>query len=695
MFSAAVASDTITVSAGTISGNVDGGSEGDIIRVLGGTIGGTVIGGSGADTIDLRGGSIGNVDGGDDADTITLNGSVITNLLSGGDGADTITVLAGSVNAVMADGGNDKVEWRGGSITSELRTGAGSDTLDIFGVNAGGAALQAGLLVIDGGDDASSADGQIDTLNLRGVVEVLTDLQNWEAINLLNNSRAHLGPVSRRILTEQFFIQSGSVLIADSAAGGQTFTIGGSLRNEGIIDMQGAGVRYDTVAVPVTYTGGAGALVKMDTFLGERGSPSDLLKVGASTAGATGLVINNTNAGPGVFNPQGIEVVRVESVASGFTKADHFALVGGPIRKDLWVWDLGLDATRSNPGRSNADVHVLYSRPGGEVQFTPYFATGALTAFHTSLEPWIDRQLTLSNTIAVDRPVSVARKGDVPATRYIDLWAAPFGARRLQDSTSQLTFFEDTFSARTDYSQSTYGFQAGVDFISKWGGNTALMAGVFGGWLDSTISPHAISLRGRYEGGTVGAYASYMQGGLMLSAVLNANLLDFDWRASALDLKANSGVDTLGGRIEATYKLYPSVGGAAWLQPYANLAYARSSWDQFSVLATTFAIQDNESLLGRLGLRVGADVRTGQSLLNVFAGAGVVYEFNDTNKADIVSGGFTLPLAHNFDATSLELQGGVKWTDVGKGLSLSITSTGRFSEDVQEYGGKATVNFQF
>lgn len=28
-------------------------------------------------------------------------------------------------------------------------------------------------------------------------------------------------------------------------------------------------------------------------------------------------------------------------------------------------------------------------------------------------------------------------------------------------------------------------------------------------------------------------------------------------------------------------------------------------------------------------------------------------------------------------------------------VSLSVTSTGRFSEDVQAYGGKATLNYQF
>jgi outer membrane autotransporter protein len=387
----------------------------------------------------------------------------------------------------------------------------------------------------------------------------------------------------------------------------------------------------------------------------------------------------------------------VES-SPGNTAADHFFLVGGPIQKDLWIWDLALDDTRSNPGRANADVHVLYSRPTDIVQFTPYFGTAALTAFHSSLEPWIDRQHTLADTFALKGSLAVGLKDAAPIARttYVDVWAAALGTHRDEDDTSRLKFFGKTFSSQMNYGQTTYGFQAGIDFISNMGGGKALMVGAFGGFLNSNVSPDTVPVRGEFEGGTVGVYASYMQGGLMLSSVVKADLLDFDWRAQvpSQDLKASSHVDTFGWRLEAAYKQFLTPGGA-WFEPYANLTYAKSNWDQFTVLATTFAIDDNDSLLGRLGLRVGADVRGNQSLFKVFAGAGVAHEFKGENGADIISGGFTLPLTHKVDDTSLELQGGFKWTDIGRGLSLSITSTGRFSEDTQEYGAKATVNYQF
>jgi outer membrane autotransporter protein len=330
---------------------------------------------------------------------------------------------------------------------------------------------------------------------------------------------------------------------------------------------------------------------------------------------------------------------------------------------------------------------VLYSRPTDIVQFTPYFGTAALTAFHGSLEPWLHRQHTLTDALEMSDVAPPAH------SHYVDIWASPFGNRRVEDSVSELTYFKKTFSASMNYDQATYGVQGGIDFIARLGGNDAIMLGVFGGYLNSEITPDTVPVRGKFEGGSVGAYVSGKQGNLMLSALFKADLLDFDWTAPTLNESASSHVNVYGGRVEAALK-QPVGARAAWVEPYGNLTYAKSDWDQFSVLATTFAIHDNDSLLGRLGLRVGTDVRGTENMLKVFAGVGVAHEFFGSNHADIVSGGFTLPLVHNLDPTSLELQGGLNWTNA-RGLSLSLTSSGRFSEDVQEYGGKAALNRKF
>src|SRR5690606_18509883 len=144
---------------------------------------------------------------------------------------------------------------------------------------------------------------------------------------------------------------------------------------------------------------------------------------------------------------------------------------------------------------------------------------------------------------------------------------------------------------------------------------------IFGGYLASKMKADLFALSGEFEGGSVGAYVNYLHGGWMLSGVIKADFLDFDWQATSLGLQAKTDVTTVGGRIEAAYK--HRFGDTGWIEPYANLTYAESSWDKFDVLATTFDLDGNNSLLGRIGLRVGADVKAANSTFKIFAGAGI------------------------------------------------------------------------
>lgn len=712
--------DTITMNGGTVAANVDGEGGVDTIAILGGTVGANVLGGLGGDSMTVNGGSVtGDVSGEDDNDDIFItSGSVGGNVL-GGTGEDEVDLGGGTValnvdtgadndevtlhgtavsGDVLTQAGNDTMNWTAGSVAAgrTINMGADTDSLDIFGTAAAGTALQAALASLDGGDDAASADGQVDTLNLHGVVETLTQMNNWEFINLLENSRGDLGAVSRTITTEIFSIDATSALIAGAGVGGQVYTIDGILANAGGLAMSDGGAFYDEVATTSDYQATTGALASYDTFLGAAGSPSDLLRVGGATTGdPTGLVIFDTNPGASAFNPLGIELVRVEGPA-GSTAVEDFFLVSGPIEKGLWTYDLGLDNTRANPGRANADVHVLYSRPDEITQFTPYFATGALTIFETSLEPWIDRQYTLHDTLATNRHVTptadVGQPVPVKGT-FVDLWAAPFGIYREVEAESKLSFFEDTFSARMHYDQTVWGLLGGVDVISILDDESAVMAGLFGGYLSSSIDPDAVAVSGDYEGGTIGAYGSYLWQGLTLSAVAKVDLLKFDWDSSSLDITESADVDTWGGRIEAAYKI--ALGEAPWLEPYGNLTYAHSSWDSFSVLDTEFDLDGNESLVGRLGLRIGADFYGESEYAKIFAGAGVAEQFEDGTTADVVSGGATLPLSDDIDDTALEVLGGFKFGGNETGLSITVTGTGQFSDSVEGYGGKATVNYQF
>jgi len=714
--------DKLTITGGTVKGDMDGGADDDELRISAGSVEDSMLGGTGADKLTVEGtGEIDiDVDGGDGDDTIQIFGTgKVGGKVIGGSGKDDLKLTGGTVAQNVETGADDdKIDLNGTAISGDVLAGAGADTmtwksgtvaagksvdmgadtdrLDIYGTAAAGTALQSALASLDGGDDAASADGQVDTLNLHGVVETLTQMNNWEFINLVGNSRGDLGTASRTITTEIFAIDATSSLIAGAGVGGEVYRIAGILDNKGGLAMSDGVAFYDEVAVSSDYRATAGALASFDTFLGADASPSDLLRVGGATTGdPTGLVIFDTNLGAGAYTPLGIELVRVEGPTGG-TAAEDFFLTAGPIEKGLWTYDLGLDDTRANPGRANADVHVLYSRPDEITQFTPYFATAALSIFETSLEPWSDRQHTLQDTLATNRQVTptadIGQPVPVKGT-FVDLWATPFGIYRETKARSGLSFFGDSFSARMDYDQTVWGLVGGVDVISILEGDAAVMGGLFGGYLSSTLSPDAVAVSGDYEGGTVGAYGSYLWQGLTLSAVAKADLLKFGWDSSSLNIKENADVDTWGGRVEAAYKI--ALGEAPWLEPYGSLSYARSSWDKFSVLGTEFDLDGNESFVGRLGLRIGADFYGNTEYARIFAGAGVAEQFEDGSTADIVSGGATLPLSDDIDDTALEVLGGFKFGGMESGLSIALAGTGQFSDSVEAYGGKATLNYQF
>jgi hypothetical protein len=42
-----------------------------------------------------------------------------------------------------------------------------------------------------------------------------------------------------------------------------------------------------------------------------------------------------------------------------------------------------------------------------------------------------------------------------------------------------------------------------------------------------------------------------------------------------------------------------------------------------------------------------------------------------------------------------EVLGGFKFGGTEHGLSVTVTGTGQFSDSIEGYGGKATVNYQF
>jgi autotransporter family porin len=106
----------------------------------------------------------------------------------------------------------------------------------------------------------------------------------------------------------------------------------------------------------------------VDAFLGPPGSTADNFIIDGNVTGKTALTLNNTNPGPGVFNPDGIPVVFVPN---GQVQSNAFFLPQ-PFDSGLFDWDLYFVPTGSG-------FFELRSFPGGGAHVLPQLLTAGRT----------------------------------------------------------------------------------------------------------------------------------------------------------------------------------------------------------------------------------------------------------------------------------------------------------------------------
>ena len=181
------------------------------------------------DPIPVSTGGSGNV-------TVTTAGTVTGDAILGL-GDDTFNLVGGSYDGdiygddalASANDGNDTFNWTGGTWNSSFYGQNGSDTATI---DTDAVAYDPNHHILDGGDDASSADGWVDTLNMLGATVDLNGATtlNWEVINFSDNATVSLTDVVGETV--------------NVAAGGSTTITGASE----FVDVVGSALD-DTIAI--------------------------------------------------------------------------------------------------------------------------------------------------------------------------------------------------------------------------------------------------------------------------------------------------------------------------------------------------------------------------------------------------------------------------------------------------------------
>ncbi|MCB0969297.1 MAG: hypothetical protein KDB37_20885, partial [Ilumatobacter sp.] len=287
-------------------------------------MGGSVTGGA-FSIIDTAGDAVVTVEGDVTGDAVLGLGDDVFNLRSGSMTGD----IYGDDMTASADDGNDAFNWTGGALNSGFYGGNGSDTALI---DAG--AIYDGTEVLDGGDDAASADGWIDVLTFQGQTASAagSDVLNWEQVNLAATSLTLSGGAWT---AGGLAVDSASSLLLPGGGTGM-FDILGDVTNAGAVSTMDDAVG-DTIAVGGDY-GGSGMLL-FDADLAAAVADTMIVS-GDVTGGPTMIGVTDVSSGPA--NGQAIVLVDV----TGSTSAGDFVLAGGPFVTGAFEYDLGLSGSQ-------------------------------------------------------------------------------------------------------------------------------------------------------------------------------------------------------------------------------------------------------------------------------------------------------------------------------------------------------------
>lgn len=270
-----------------------------------------------------------------------INPGAGLNTILGGPGKDAVTLFSGVLNGGISTGaGDDTLNAQGGSVVGAIQLGDGSDVLTL-----GAGFNRSQVSSLDGGDDADSADGFVDTLNWEaGSATVATGyLKNWERIVVASGNAitwAGATPLVTGTGSDAngplgLVIRAGASAIR--AAGNLSVT--GDISNQGLIDLQAT-----SLAASGQFTGGG--TVNMNVVLnnGTAQPASQTLTFGSVASGApTTLNLANIGGTGAATTGNGILVATV----TGASPAGAFVLAG-PGYMDLGGFRYTLQQVGSN-----------------------------------------------------------------------------------------------------------------------------------------------------------------------------------------------------------------------------------------------------------------------------------------------------------------------------------------------------------
>jgi Autotransporter beta-domain/Autochaperone Domain Type 1 len=461
--------------------------------------------------------------------------------------------------------------------------------------------------------------------------------------------------------------------------------------NRGLISMVD-GQAGDEFVIFNTYGGSnlsfaasGNSTLAVDAFLaGPGNSDSDRFGIDGDVSGRTKVVVNNTNYGPGVFNPQGIDVVAV----SGATPNENAFYLEQSIDTGFFNYDLFFTPTGSGFWEFRS-----FAGPGAFL--LPQLVTAAQDIWHQSSSTWFDRTADLRVLMAGGSAPSaydpggksLGAAGPYPLTPAV--WARGSGGWLDRDGTQRTTAYGRDYAFDMDRDLETIDFQVGVDMGKRdvWGQGDALVFGLLGGFVHGDLDYDALARAFNFDGGQVGAYATYLNGGLFVDTLLNVHLYALD--TNTLGFPDSLDANTVGLRTDTGYR-FGSFSGGPFIEPLATIEVMWADIDGFSLGGNTVSFGDDANVRGRLGLRAGTTTEAWEgTLMEPFVIGSLWGNLTDDNSATLVSTGRTFRFEDQLQDVWGEISAGVNFFNFSQTTAVFAKVDVTFGDDLTGLGGKA------
>jgi len=441
------------------------------------------------------------------------------------------------------------------------------------------------------------------------------------------------------------------------------------------------GAHGDNTNMPGTaFNGGAGSQLGLDTFLGAPGSISDVLNIGSSPSGSTSIIVIDSNAGPGAYNPTGILLVNGSTVAGAFTlDPASSGYNGGVLQKGLWDYELVF----------NANQHLLVSAPGHTAAQIPSIASGVQSFYNELTGLWRDRAADLR--YYTNQGLGTGKPG---------AWIEGFGNWGHRDLMTTVTTPLTMHTFNTGYDQGMWGVVAGLDGAKEdiSGHGDTLIIGLLAGYGHTNIQFDQLGTRAEVDGVTVGGYLTYLRNKFFVDVVVRYDLMGMDFLAPGIaGYSGSSDVDVRTFGVVGDFGYRQELRNSdLYLEPLISLAYSNVKIDDFSILGTTVDFENNNSLRGSLGLRFGGIVeQTADYIVDLSVDGRVWQEFQGDNVVWFRSAGPATSLMDDFGGTFYEVSGMINYLDLSSGVSFFLKGGVKFDSTYQSNTIRAGVRMQF